>query len=70
MTGSEGMEKIMTKFAISTDSTTTVIEASSRDEAARQFAATERIYAGCETAAQLAEKADDLGGWAEVNELP
>ena len=58
----------MTSYTISTDALTTTIEAASRDEAARKFAAGESTYRGCETAADVSARAEELGGWAKIEE--
>lgn len=56
-------------FAISTDALTMKIEAKTADEAAEHFAQGESLYRDCTTAAEVAAKAEELGGWAEINEI-
>lgn len=62
-------DRKMTTFAIATDAVTTRVDAANADEAARKFAAGEKLYAGCTTAAEVQERAEELGGWCEINEL-
>ncbi len=59
----------MTTFAISTDALTTTVEADSADAAAAKFAAGEPIYAGCQTVDEVEARADELGGWANIEEI-
>lgn len=58
----------MTKYTITTDAVSQTIEADTADDAARQFASSEKVYAGCETVEDIEERADELGGWANVEE--
>ena len=57
----------MTTFSIATDAVTTKIDAANADEAARKFAAGEKVYAGCTTAAEVIERAEEMGGWCTIN---
>lgn len=59
---------MMTTYTISTDAVMTQVDATDADDAARLFAASEPTYAGCETADDLAARAEELGGWARVVE--
>lgn len=56
-------------YHVSTDAVQTTIEAASVDDAARQFAAGEKLYAGCETAADVSARAETLGGWATIEQV-
>lgn len=58
----------MNKYTITTDAVSQTIEAKTADEAAAKFAATEKLYAGCETVEDVADRAEEMGGWATVVE--
>lgn len=57
------------QFAISTDALSVVITAADIDDAARIFAAGESLFCGCQTAADLSDRAESLGGWVSVEEV-
>jgi hypothetical protein len=58
------------KFTVTTDAVMAQVEACGDDLAAQQFARSERIYQeyDIKTAADLAEVAEKLGGWAKVRQ--
>ena len=61
------VEPAARRWTLTTDAVTTTIEAHDEDEAARLFAASEDID-GIESAADLREWAEALGGWCRIHE--